>query len=111
RFQAKNNQRGVIGGAAQKVPILADLSNFRGPCYDYRLYFEKRPLDANQEFYLQTNPKSAQLMQDKDIEEQVIMNITGHRNLNEQLLRNSQITNLESQNLPIYTSPDNIQEK
>ncbi|CAG8588013.1 35075_t:CDS:2 [Racocetra persica] len=47
RFQAKNNQRGVIGSAAQKVPILANLPNFRGPCYDYRLYFEKRPLDAN----------------------------------------------------------------
>ncbi|CAG8817156.1 4683_t:CDS:2, partial [Gigaspora margarita] len=75
---------------------------------------------------------AAQLMQEKDIEEQVIMNITGHRkpyfyltnqeipnnqliqDLNEQslTLRNSQITNLESQNLPIYTSPDNnIQEK
>ncbi|CAG8483059.1 962_t:CDS:2, partial [Racocetra persica] len=57
RFRAKNNQRRVIGGAAQKVPILADSSNFRGPCYDYHLYFKKRPLDANQEFYLQTNPK------------------------------------------------------
>src|SRR6185437_12384626 len=94
---------------------------------------------------------AAQLMQDKDIEEQVIMNITGHRSvnavrkykipndqqkmdtlqnlistygdvtnqeipnnqliqdLNERPLRNSQITNLELQNLPIYTSPDNIQ--
>ncbi|CAG8846413.1 36405_t:CDS:1, partial [Racocetra persica] len=39
--------RGVIVGAAQKVPIPADSPNFRGPCYDYRLYFEKRPLDAN----------------------------------------------------------------
>ncbi|CAG8729375.1 14504_t:CDS:2, partial [Racocetra persica] len=52
-----DNQREVIGDAAQKVPILANSPNSRGSYYDYHLYFEKRPLDANQEFYLQTNPK------------------------------------------------------
>ncbi|CAI2190446.1 4154_t:CDS:1, partial [Funneliformis geosporum] len=30
-----------MGGAAQKVPIPVDLSNARGPCYGYRLYFKK----------------------------------------------------------------------
>ena len=57
RYRAKNNQRGVMGGAAQKVPIPADPPNSRGPCYDYKLYFEKRPIDAEPDFYLQTNPK------------------------------------------------------
>ncbi|CAI2188668.1 8322_t:CDS:2, partial [Funneliformis geosporum] len=46
-----------MGGIAQKVPIPVDLPNTRGPCYDYQLYFEKKPLDAESDFYLQTNPK------------------------------------------------------
>jgi hypothetical protein len=57
KAQFTTNQRGVMGGMAQKVPIPADPHNSKGPCYDYKLYFEKRPLDAEPNFYLQTNSK------------------------------------------------------
>ncbi|CAG8715634.1 11068_t:CDS:2, partial [Funneliformis mosseae] len=113
KFCTKNNQRGITGGIAQKISILADSFNSQRPYYDYQLYFKKRPLDADSNFYLQTDPNgkkletgivsnildlinetgieidglltnhserktSAQLMQDINVEEQVIMNITGH---------------------------------
>ncbi|CAB4380987.1 unnamed protein product [Rhizophagus irregularis] len=46
-----------MGGVAQKIPIPADPPNSGGPCYDYKLYFEKRPVDAESDFYLQANPR------------------------------------------------------
>ncbi|CAB4394667.1 unnamed protein product [Rhizophagus irregularis] len=49
--------RGVMGGIAQRIPIPADPPNSGGPCYDYKLYFEERPVDAESDFYLQANPR------------------------------------------------------
>ncbi|CAG8776556.1 16400_t:CDS:1, partial [Racocetra persica] len=46
-----------------------------------------------------------------DVTNQEIPNNQLIQDFNKRPLRNFQITNLELQNLPIYTSPDNIQEK
>ena len=42
---------------AQKIPIPANSFNSKGPCYDYQLYFKKRPPDSATNFYLQPDPK------------------------------------------------------
>ncbi|CAG8795254.1 33458_t:CDS:2, partial [Racocetra persica] len=44
-----DNQREVIGGAAQKVSIPADSPNFRGPCYDYQtgIWYRKQHISRN----------------------------------------------------------------
>ena len=52
KFRSKNNQRGIMGSIAQKISILADSPNSKGLCYDYQLYFEKRPSDSDANFYL-----------------------------------------------------------
>ncbi|CAG8556437.1 8333_t:CDS:2 [Funneliformis mosseae] len=47
RFRAINNQQGVMGGIAQKIPIPADLPNSRGPWKEIGNWYRKQHIGRN----------------------------------------------------------------
>ncbi|CAG8763370.1 12852_t:CDS:2 [Cetraspora pellucida] len=54
-YRSKNNQRGILGGAAQSIHLPSDLPGISGPVSDIMKYISKRPSDAFSNFYLHPN--------------------------------------------------------